>query len=132
MLLYFSCLLGYKGPKMLILSFKLLIALINLFVIDKKLVEKLNIRRIVKITNFIFSFIFSRLGLIPKHDRSLQRIYYLSYLSEKFIIDSIINNAFALSYTSIQKIFTKILAVEKHAILIKWDVKDVFYNILIT
>lgn len=76
MLLYFDCLLGYTGPETMILSSNLPSALIEPSVIDHKLAQDLSMGRVIEITDPISPFISSPLGLVPKHDGSLRRIYY--------------------------------------------------------
>lgn len=117
--LYFGCLLGYISQKMLILLSNFLSALINLSVIDKKLTQDFSIRKIIEITNPIFLFISSPLGFILKHDKGLWKIRHLSYFSRKSVNNHIVNKAFILSYSLLQRIFTKVLATRKYIVLIK-------------
>ena len=129
MLLHFGCLLGYIGPETLILSSKLPSALIDQSVIDEKLAQDLAIGRIVQITNPSLPFISSPLGPVPKHDGGFRKIHHLSYPRGHSVNDYIANEASPLSYTSLQRIFSRVLATGRHAVLIKRDVRDAFRNI---
>ena len=102
-----------------ILSSNLPSALIDPSVIDHKLAQDLSMGRVIDITDPTSPFMSSPLGLVPKHDGSLQRIHHLSYPSWRSVNDHIADEASALSYTSLQRIFSKVLAAARHAVLIK-------------
>lgn len=85
----------------------------------------------MEIINPIFPFISSPLGFVSKHDGGFWKIHHLSYLKGSLINDHITKKAFILLYTSLQKIFDKVIAVGRHAVLIKQDVKDAFQTIFV-
>ena len=129
MLSRFGCLLGYTAPETLILSSNFPSALIDPSVIDNKLAEDLSTGKVVEIIDPTSLFISSPLGLVPKHDGGLRRIHHLSYPIGSSVNDRIADEASALSYTSLQRIFSKVLAAGRHAVLIKRDIKNAFHNI---
>lgn len=128
-LLRFGCLLGYTGPNTFMLSSNLPSALIDPSVIDEKLSQDLSTRRVVEVVDPVSPFITSPLGLVPKHDGGLRKIHHLSYPKGTSVNDYIAAEASALSYTSLQRIFEKVLKAGRHSVLIKRDVKDAFQNI---
>lgn len=103
----------------LILSSNLSLAFINLFIIDFKLVKTLNISQIIEIIDSTLLFIFSLFSFILKHNGSLWKIHYLLYFSGQLVNDHIIDKAFTLLYTLLQKLSTKVLTAKRSVILIK-------------
>ena len=87
-ILKFGCLLGYNGPKVLILSDNLPTAKNDPDTIEKKIADDLLHRRIV-VTNATLPFISSPLGFVPKPDGSWRRIHHLSYPAGKLTNDGI-------------------------------------------
>lgn len=124
--LYFGYLLGYIGPKTLLLSSNLPFVFINKFIINIKLAKDLNKRGVMELINLTFFFIFSSLSLIPKHNKNMQKIYYLSHLRYCSVNNYIAYEISFLLFTLLQKIFIKVLAAAKYTILIKLDIKDTF------
>lgn len=114
MLLCFVCLLGYTGLEALILSSNLPSALIDQAVIDKKLAKDLHTGRVEEIINLTLPFISSPLGLVSKHDGGLRKIYYLLYPRGSLVNDYNADKASFLSYTSLQRIFEKVLTAGRH------------------
>lgn len=114
------------------LSSNLLSVLIDLLGINEKLSQDLSTRRVVEVVDLVSSFISSSLGLIPQYDRDLQKIHHFFYPKDNSVNDCITAEAFALLYTSLQHIFEKVLKAGRHLVLIKQDVKNVFWNIPMT
>lgn len=129
MLLRFGCLLGYHGSNAFILSKNPPSTLIDLDNIEKKITQDLYLGRIVEVEDPSPPFISSPLGLVPKHDGGFRKIQHLSYPARSSVNDYIAPNAFALSYSSLQKVFNMVVNAGKHSVLIKRDVKDAFRNI---
>lgn len=71
------------------------------------------------------------LGLVLKYDGRFKKIYHLLYLYHFLVNDYIVTEYLTILYSSLKNILTKIITAEKHFILVKWDIKDVFCNILI-
>ena len=76
-ILIYDALVGYEGPKTLIISKKLSSALLNTIKIDTKLSNNLALSRVEKVTKN-WPFICSSLGLVPKPG-GWRRIHHLSH-----------------------------------------------------
>lgn len=66
---------------------------------------------------------------MPKHNGGFRIIHHVSYPKGSLVNNEIVSQALTISYTLLQQIFDKVLGAEKHAVLLKQDVKDVFQNI---
>lgn len=75
-ILYFGAQFGYKEPNISILSKNLASALVDTGIIDKKVAEDLRYCRIEEVINPTLPFISFSLGLVPKHNGSLRKIYH--------------------------------------------------------
>lgn len=104
---------------MLLLLSNLSFIVMNKSVIYKKQAKNLSMKKVVEITNFTFPFFFLSLSFILKYDKGLQKFHNLSHLRGCLIINYIVHEAFSLSYTLLQNIFQKILAISQHVILVK-------------
>lgn len=130
MLHQFRCLIGYQGLNGFIESNNQLFALILPDVIDNKIINNLINRKIIQINPFTKYFISFLLGLMPKHNDGLCKIYYLLYLLSFLVNDYIAKKFSMLFYSSLQSFFAIIINAEKLTVLIKQDIKNVF-NILV-
>lgn len=66
---------------------------------DEKLVDDLRSGKVEEVPNSISLFIFSYLGLIPKHDKGWRKIDDLSYHIERPVNDYISDNTGEMRYT---------------------------------
>ncbi len=130
MILRFGAEIGYKGPQnVLILSENLASAMEDPSIIDNKLAEDIQLRRVVSVPTPIAPFISSPLGLVSKHDGGIRRIYHLSHPKEKSVNDHIPDGARELRYTRFHEVLDLILKAGRYSIIIKRDVKDAFRNV---
>lgn len=131
-LLHFRCLIGYQELDLFINSKNLLSNLIQLDVIDANIVNNLILGKMVKIDKPTEHLISSFLSLLFKRDGRYKKIHHLSYPHGSLLNDFIASKFSNLSHSLLQNVFAKIIKVEKHVVLIKWDIKDIFWNIFIT
>lgn len=75
----------------------------KLIIIKKKLIKNLAIDRVIKVTKSILLFISSLLGLISKHNKNWQKVYYLSHLQDNLINNYISNRVKKLRYILFKK-----------------------------
>lgn len=130
MILRFEAEIGYKGPQnVLILLENLASAIEDPSIIDNKLVEDIQLRRVVFVPTPIASFISSPLDLIPKHNGGFRQIHYLSHPKKKSVNDHISDGADELRYTWFHEVLDLILKAGRYSIIIKRDVKDAFGNV---
>lgn len=80
---------------------------------------------------FTENFISFLLGLILKQNREFKNIHYLSFFYRALINNYIIAKFLTLFYSLMKNIFARIVTIEKHAIFIKQDIKDLFCNIFV-
>ena len=127
-ILKFGCLLGYNGPKVLILSDNMPTAKNDPDTMEKKITDDLLHRRIV-ITSATTPFISSPLGFVPKPDGSWRRIHHLSYPAGRSTNDGIPLIARAIVYITLENIFNMVVRAGRGCLLIKKDIKDAFRNV---
>jgi hypothetical protein len=104
----------------------------NLGVITAKIATDLPISRIAIYPPEVICCSF--LGLIPKPDRTFCYIYNL--FSPKpcwglFINTAILEAYFTLTYSTVDEILALILLTGREAVILKYNLKDAFWNILI-
>ena len=98
MILCFRAQLGYESSDTFILSKNLVSVLVDIDIIDKKLVEDLENGRVIEV-NPTLPFIFSPLGLIPKHDGGWRKIYHLFHPMGQSINNYIQDGIGKITYT---------------------------------
>lgn len=76
MILCFRAQLGYKSLKALILLKNLILALVDIKIINQKLADDLKSRKIEKVSNPTLPFISSLLGLVYKYNGGWRKIYH--------------------------------------------------------
>lgn len=97
--------------------------------IDDKLKKDFQAYRIVHISTLSTLFIFLFLGLLPKYNKSFERIQYLFHLKNRFVNNYILNRAGELRYTKFQEVLKFIFKAGWGLIILKRDVKDAFQNV---
>ncbi len=129
MILRFGAEIGYKGPQnVLILSENLASAIEDPSIINNKLAEDIQLRRVISVPTPIAPFISSPLGLVPKYDGGFRQIHHLSHPKGKSVNDHIPDGAGELRYTRFYEVLDLILKAGRYSIIIKRDVKDAFPN----
>lgn len=100
-------------------------ALLNTNIIQQKLHDKLLAGHVNPMT-LIIPFISSLLGLVPKSNREISRIYHLLFLYGSLVNDYILKKAANLKYTILENILKWICQAGQSVTIIKIDIKDVF------
>ena len=77
-------------------------------------------------------YIASPLGLVPKYNGGYRRIYDLSYLEGKLVNNFIPRQYSLLKYTTFDDALKAIILLGPNCFLVKKDLLDTFYYILIT
>ncbi len=129
MVLRFGEELGYEGPDAFMLSYNLASALEDLTIIEKKLQEELASGRGTPVHQPSRPFIFSLLGLVPKHDRGWRRIHHLLHPHGESVNDYIPDGVGEMRYPRFQKVLPLVINVGRHCVIMKRDVKDAFRNV---
>lgn len=133
MIFKFGAEISYKSLQyLLILSENLASAMEDPSMIDNKLVEDLYLRRVVPILSPTGSFISSSLGLVSKYDGGFKQIHHLSHPKGRSVNDNISDGTRQLQYARFQKVRDLILRAGQLSIIMKRDVKDAFWNVLVT
>ncbi len=132
MVLRFGVELGYEGPKAFILSDNLTSALEDPTIIEKKLQEDLASGCVTPMHQSSWPFIYSPLGLVPKHDGSWKKIHHLSHPRGESMKDYIPNGVDEMRYTPFQEVLQLVINAGRHWIIMKKDVNDTFRNVPVT
>lgn len=64
--------------------------------------------------------------MVPKYNKNLQHIYYLSYSKDCSVNNYILNREKKLKYIKFQKVLNLILKTERYCIIMKKNIKDTF------
>lgn len=128
LILRFGAFIGYQGPGAYIVSCNLFSALLNPDVIQQKLKDNLLAGCVIPATQ-ITSFISSPLGLVPKPNEDLRRIYHLSFPHGSSVNNFIPKEAANLKYATLENILARIRRAGRGATIMKKDIKDAFRNI---
>ena len=110
------------------MSNSLAFALFDPQIITEKLKDDLLLRCVIPATQS-YPFISSPLGLVPKPNGGLCRIYHFSHPRGSSVNNFKKKEASNLQYTSLRKVTDMVLQVGRHCVIIKKDIKDVFRNI---
>lgn len=131
MILLFGAQLSYKDSEFFILSKNQALPLVNIEIIDKKLVDYLRISKMKEVLNLIFSFIFSSVGFVSKHNVGRRKIYHFFYLIRHSLNNQITDCIQVMRYARLQNVLHLVIWDRKNCIIFKRNIKDVFKNILV-
>jgi hypothetical protein len=123
----YDSLVSYDDSDVFILS-KNLKSADNIDIIVNHLKNDLSLNWVFSIHELITFFISSSLDLISKQNEKFRRIHYLSHSSERSVNDKI-SYTEDLKYCTFQKILDMIIKEERHCIIIKRDILNVFRNV---
>lgn len=103
--LHFRAQFSYKSVKVFILWKNLVLALVDIKIIDKRLSDNLKIGSIKElVAKSCLLFISSYLGLMPKHISNWQKIYHFSYYIGRLINIDIPEDLKEMRYTCFQDV----------------------------
>ena len=128
LILRFGARLSYQGSDIYIILYNLSSTLFDSDVIKQKLDKSLLLDCIIHATQ-IRPFISLPLGLIPKPNKGLWRIYHLLFPQKLSLNSYIPMEATNFKYTILKNILTCIRRAGQRAIITKKDINDVFQNI---
>ena len=126
-ILTYGALVGYEGPKTLIISKNLSSALLDPTTINTKLRDDLALGRVEKVTGD-WPFICSPLGLVPKPG-GWRRIHHLSHPRHHSVNHHILEKSAELKYTKLEEVLDMVRKGGQSSLILKRDVKDAFRNI---
>ncbi len=87
--------------------------------------------RLIMIHHVSHRFIFSSLRLVSKKNDRWRWIHHLSYLKERSVNCNILKNWESIEYFIFDQAIITLCDVDRNAVLIKRDLIDVFYHVLI-
>ena len=117
--------IGYEGPKQLILSKNLASSEINRPFITNQIESDLFKRRI-RPTSSSYPFISSPLGIVPKSNGGFRRIHHLSYPKDRSVNDFIRKEYGVLSYVILDEILQMVVQAGRGCSIMKRDIREAF------
>ncbi len=100
-------------------------------IIEKKIQEDLASGCVTLVHQPSRPFIYSPLGLVPKHDGGWRRIQHLSHPYSESVNDYIPDGVGEMRYIRFQEVLQLIINAGMHCVIMKKDVKDAFRNVLV-
>jgi hypothetical protein len=113
--------LGYEGPAQFILLKNLISTDLDNHTIQDKLAADLKAGRVVALSP-LPPYIYSPLGLAPKHDKGWRRIHHLSHPPGRSVNDHIRPDFAALKYVTLEEIWATIIKTGRRSTIINRDI----------
>ena len=124
-ILQFGAMLGYTGPKTLLLSKNLSSAFLLPQVMEEKIQADLRLGRIAETTP-TFPLISSPLGFVPKPNGSWRKIHHLSFPEGSSVNDYIFPESAYIQYVSFENVLGMVRRAGKGCLILRRDMKDAF------